>query len=133
MKLKYRGAQYQSETSLLEMKESDITGKYRGNERKYKLPRHVPQLRPKFGLNYRGVAYSTCPNMIPAMTTNSETPLKVISPHSCIAHPVAKSTLEQLHLENLRQNLERRIKLAQQAQNHCLLEMLEKESQQLAI
>lgn len=132
MKMKYRGIQYKSETSLLEMKESDIIGKYRGNKCNYKLPRHIPQLQPKLFLTYRGVSYSTCPNATPVMI-NTEVPVVAIAPHSRIVNTLTESNLEQVHLYNLRQNLERRIKVAEDSHNDYLLEMLKKESQELAI
>lgn len=132
MEMKYRGIEYKSETSLLEMKESDIIGKYRGNHWNYKLPKHIPQLQPKPFLTYRGVAYSTCPNAIPEIT-NREVLVTSIAPYSSVANTKGKNSLEELHLYNLKQNLERRIKVAQETQNHYLLEMLKQESQQLAI
>lgn len=130
--MKYRGIQYKSETSLLEMKESDIIGKYRGSNWNYKLPKHIPQLQPKPFLTYRGVAYSTCPNAT-FTTIDNENSLTTIAPHSRIANTVEEYNLEQVHLHNLKQNLERRIKVAQNSHNDCLLEMLQRESQQLAI
>ena len=130
MTMKYRGNEYKSETSLLEMKESDIIGKYRGCQWNYKLPKHIPQLRPKFGLNYRGVTYSTCPNAIPVFFIQDSS-VSTTAPHSSIPSPVSQNHLEQVHLENLRRNLERRIKVAEETHNDYLLEMLKKESQQL--
>ncbi|NCO75908.1 MAG: DUF4278 domain-containing protein [Cyanobacteria bacterium] len=128
MKMKYRGNQYKSETSVLEMKESDIIGKYRGSEWSYKLPKHIPQLQPKLFLTYRGTSYSTCPNAIPLMM---ETKTPITTSH--LVTTVAECNLEQVHLSNLRRNLERRIKVAQENHNDYLLEMLKQESQQLAV
>lgn len=126
--MKYRGNQYRSETSLLEMKEGDIIGKYRGCNVYGKLPRHIPQLRPKLGLNYRGVSYSTCPNATPLFYPQ-ETSL--IAPYSTIPSAISHQKLEEVHLENLRRNLERRMLIAEATRNDYLLEMLKKESQQL--
>jgi hypothetical protein len=132
VKMKYRGIEYKSETSLLEMKESDIIGKYRGSHWNYRLPKHIPQLQPKPFLTYRGVAYSTCPNATPEIT-NRQTVVTSIAPHSRLANTESISSLEELHLYNLKQNLERRIKVAQETLNDYLLEMLKQESQQLTI
>jgi hypothetical protein len=133
--MKYRGNQYKSETSLLEMKESDIIGKYRGSNVYGKLPRHIPQLLPKLGLNYRGVSYSTCPNATPLFypqeTSSTMTQSYSIALHTTILLPVSHQKLEEVHLENLRRNLDRRMLIAQAAHNNYLLEMLRKESQQL--
>lgn len=128
MKMKYRGNQYRSETSLLEMKEGDIIGKYRGCNVYGKLPRHIPQLRPKLGLNYRGVSYSTCPNATPLFYPQETSS---IAPYSTIPSAVSPQKLEEVHLENLRRNLERRMLIAEATRNDYLLEMLKKESQQL--
>jgi hypothetical protein len=126
--MKYRGNQYRSETSLLEMKESDIIGKYRGCSVSKKLPRHIPQLRPKLGLNYRSVSYSTCPNATPLFYPQETSS---IASYSIIPSTISNQKLEEVHLENLRRNLERRMIIAQANHNHYLLEMLKKESQQL--
>ncbi|WP_431705983.1 DUF4278 domain-containing protein [Geminocystis sp. CENA526] len=128
--MKYRGNQYRSETSLLEMKEGDIIGKYRGCNVYGKLPKHIPQLRPKLGLSYRGVSYSTCPNATPVFYP-SETVVSSIAPHSRIASFETTKKLEDVHLQNLRRNLERRMQIAQETHNDYLLEMLRKESQEL--
>lgn len=130
MKLYYRGNQYNTETALLEVKESDLTGKYRGNKWTYKLPRHIPQLQPKLDLKYRGITYSTCPNSTVKgyFADSSET-----KPDSSIltTNQVMNKNLKQIHWENLRNNLECRMKIAEENQNYYLLEMLEKESRQL--
>ncbi|WP_017295291.1 DUF4278 domain-containing protein [Geminocystis herdmanii] len=135
MKMKYRGNQYKSETSLLEMKEGDIIGKYRGCNVYGKLPRHIPQLRPKLGLSYRGVSYSTCPNATPLFYPQETSSIVkqhcAIAPHSTIPSAISHQKLEEVHLENLRRNLERRMLIAEATQNDYLLEMLRKESQQL--
>lgn len=128
MTMKYRGNQYQSETSLLEMKEGDMIGKYRGCNLYRKLPRHIPQLRPKLGLTYRGVSYSTCPNATPIFYPQETSSA---SAYSFITTTVSDRNLEEVHLANLRRNLERRMLIAQANRNDYLLEMLKKESQEL--
>lgn len=130
MKLSYRGNQYQSETALLEVRESDITGKYRGSKWIYKLPRHIPQLQPKLDLTYRGIAYSSCPNLNVKPYFSSESEM-VNLPVELTPSQVTEKNLTDIHLENLRRNLERRIKVAQENENYHLLAMLQKESQQL--
>lgn len=130
MKLSYRGNQYQSETALLEVRESDITGKYRGSKWSYKLPRHIPQLQPKLDLKYRGIAYSSRPNLHikPYFSSEEE---RASSSLELTLSQVTEKNLTDIHLENLRLNLERRIKVAQENENYHLLAMLQKESQQL--
>lgn len=130
MKLSYRGNPYNTETALLEVKETDITCKYRGSEWTYKLPKHIPQLQPKLYLQYRGIAYSTCTNsnIKPYFAESSETES---NSSTSTTSQVMKRNLAQIHLKNLCSNLERRLKIAQENQNYHLLEMLKKESQEL--
>jgi len=129
MNMSYRGNTYlQSETSLMEVKEGDIMGKYRGSEWRYKLPNHIPQLQPKVYLQYRGVAYSSCANaqqpyFIPQQEVNSD-----ITP---VMSKATKKNLEQVHIANMRRNLERRMEIAQINENYKLLAMLKKESDDL--
>ena len=130
MDLLYRGNQYQTETALLEVRETDITGKYRGTKWKYKLPRHIPQVQPKLDLKYRGVSYSTCPNSVkPYFTQQSETPSNRAA--ETTTSQVTEKNLAQIHLENLRLNLERRIRIAEDNGNENLVAMLEKEFREL--
>jgi hypothetical protein len=129
MNLSYRGNSYQTETSLLEIKEKDIAGKYRGQNWRHKLPRHIPQLKPKVYLQYRGVAYSTCP----LVKVPPETPQCACTPMMKKSSQLSVKNLEKVHLENLRRNLERRLKLARVNGNQDLIDMLQKESQQLKL
>lgn len=130
MRLSYRGTKYETEAiSHLEVRETELTsGKYRGNQWHYKVPQHIPQLQPKIYLQYRGVAYSTCPQVkAPATTKCACVPL------SCKCPKLVVQTTEQVHLENLRRNLERRLAVAKANGNNDLVQMLEKEFQQLAV
>lgn len=127
--MKYRGNVYKSENNFLEVKETDVVaGKYRGCEWNHKLPRHVTQLRPKLGLQYRGVSY--CSNPVVATTGNIPAPLQTDSP---LKNYSKHHSLHDIHLENMRRNLERRIKVAQQENNENLLLMLKKESLELEL
>lgn len=127
MKLSYRGNDYQSETSLLEIRETDIGGKYRGHHWRQKLPQHIPQLRPKLYLQYRGVAYSTCPRVKVATEQTESVSFNTITKSPQLS---TKNT-EKVHLENLRRNLIRRLQQAQDNGNENLVSMLKQESQAL--
>lgn len=133
MKMSYRGNKYQpSAASLLEVKEGDIIGKYRGVECRQKLPKHIPQLQPKIYLKYRGIAYSSNPNAQPYFIPN-ETEVKSIEnlPTETIVSEETKHNLATIHLANLRRNLERRMEVAQVNENYRLLAMLKKEADAL--
>ena len=133
--MSYRGNKYlQSETSLMEVKEGDIMGIYRGNQWRYKLPNHIPQLQPKIYLKYRGIAYSTSPNAQPYFIPKKASKEVEINDHSCsIMSQTTQQNLEQVHISNMRRNLERRMEIAQNSENYQLLAMLKKESEQLTV
>ncbi|KPQ36976.1 MAG: protein of unknown function (DUF4278) [Phormidesmis priestleyi Ana] len=59
MKLTYRGVEYDSNPPMLEVTESEMGGKYRGQPFRYTYVRHVPIPQPVERLTYRGAAYQT--------------------------------------------------------------------------
>ncbi|PNW56181.1 UNVERIFIED_CONTAM: hypothetical protein BEN50_08085 [Euhalothece sp. KZN 001] len=137
MKLTYRGIQYEPETNPLETTEGEIGGKYRGQSWRYQYPRHIPQLQPKLGLQYRGVYYSKRPVVqshhpsqmsIPAIAPEAKLPTP---PH--FATQTSETEAEQAHIESMRRNLERRLSVARENGNNQLVSMLEKEYQELAV
>lgn len=135
MKLSYRGVDYEKELPILEMNEGEIGGKYRGRDWNYRYPRHIPQLQPKWYRQYRGVAYSTRPIpregeiVIPQWnTTGVYCPVPVQQPQTVVADEISNT-----HLENMRRSLERRLQVAKANGDEHLIDLLEKESQQLAL
>ncbi|MBE9222191.1 DUF4278 domain-containing protein [Cyanobacterium stanieri LEGE 03274] len=133
MKMSYRGNKHQpSETALLEVKEGDVLGKYRGVECHRKLPRHIPQLQPKIYLKYRGIAYSSNPNAQPYFIPHDAKaqPEENLSTQTIVSEET-KSNLAIIHQANLRRNLERRMEVAQTNENYRLLAMLKKEADAL--
>lgn len=135
MKLSYRGVSYDNEPLNLEMKEGDISGKYRGQDWKYHYPRHIPQLQPKLYRQYRGVAYST-----PAISSKGYPVSTQLEPQNQ-AYPVplkkpckvVTNQLTKIHWENMRRNLERRLQIAKANGDAKLVNLLELESQELAL
>jgi hypothetical protein len=129
MQFSYRNNNYETERNLLEVTETNIAGKYRGHHWKYKLPRHIPQLQPKVYLQYRGVAYSTCPMVkVPPHTPECASVRQMKKTSKS-----AVTSTEKIHLENLRRNLEHRLKSAQVNGNEDLITMLQKECKQLQL
>jgi len=137
MRLTYRGINYEPETIPFETTEGEVGGKYRGQPWRYHYPRHIPELPPKLWLQYRGVRYSKRPvvqssqrpeKLIPAVTPHSEFPSP---PH--FTTQKEETEAEQVHLESIRRNLERRISVAKAKGNEQLVSMLEQEYQDLAI
>lgn len=122
MKLSYRGINYESEIPTIEFEPGESRGKYRGRDWQFKYPKHMVHLKPKIYRQYRGVAYSTCPHPI-AKESYCRLPPPV---------PPVKNDSRQIHLENMRRSLERRLAVAQAKGDTKLISLLEQESQQLS-
>jgi hypothetical protein len=128
MTLAYRGVKYERDSLPLEMKTGDIGGKYRGQDWNHHYPRHMLQLEPKLHRQYRGVAYSTRPHLT-GQVIPSTCPLPVVKPPIV----VQEETLSSIHLNNIRLRLERRLQIAQENGDETLVNLLKKESQDLAL
>lgn len=127
MQLSYRGIPYEKNSLSWEMKEGEVIGQYRGHEIHQKYPRHIPQIQPKFDLQYRGVAYSISAmpiekkaNFAPNQTPNS-------CPVSIRKQMKIEDNLTQIYLENVKRNLERRIEVAKSKGDSSLVRLLYQE------
>jgi hypothetical protein len=134
MRLSYRGIDYEKEIPILDANENQIGGKYRGQDWYYRYPRHIPQLKPKLYRQYRGTAYSTYPI---AKEGDSFAPqwneTGIYSSVAIFSKTVVSDEVSQIHLENMRRNLERRLQAARKSGDENLIELLEQESQQLTL
>jgi hypothetical protein len=112
------------------MEEGAIAGKYRGVDWRYRYPRHVPQSKPKLYRQYRGVLYSTSP-----VVTSEGRELPTIACPLPLSKPtpIEPEDLSTVHLDNIRRRLERRLQIAQKNGDENLVEMLQKEAQDLAL
>jgi len=130
MKLSYRCVSYEYENSNIEFDQGETGGKYRGREWHCRYPKHMFHLKPKIYRQYRGVAYSTCP------TTLSNSMVHPVMKNYCQVEPqvqMQKHTSDQIHWENMRKSLERRIAAAQARGDLELIHLLEKESRELSL
>jgi hypothetical protein len=131
MKLTYRGIGYDYEPPSIDMMESEFGGKYRGNAWTVRYPRHVPVPQPVATLKYRGVPYQT------GQTLGSRTPVTASVPAAAIAvsmenpHEEMLAEVAKAHRESICRSLERRLEAAKARGDRHLVQMLEKESQQL--
>ncbi|MEM9543068.1 MAG: DUF4278 domain-containing protein [Cyanobacteria bacterium P01_E01_bin.42] len=133
MKLDYRGVNYKHDPLSLEVSESEIVGKYRGQEYRCRYPAHVPQLIPKPRLQYRGLAYQTCPLIQTETSLNAQ--LAAIARACGQLPPTEDEPIEkavEIHQKNLRRNLDRRLEVAKAKGDLALVQLLEKECEQLA-
>jgi hypothetical protein len=126
MNLSYTRNNYENAvSSLLEIRESDIARQFRGHFLISKLPKHIPQLQPKIFSQYRHIAYKD-------KACNQTVKCSCLSKENSCPKLVVKNT-EQIHLKNLRRNLQRRLQVAQAKENYDLVAMLKKECQQLKL
>ncbi|MEA5470627.1 DUF4278 domain-containing protein [Spirulina sp. 06S082] len=134
MNLCYRGVSYESEPLSLEVSESNIIGTYRGQQYHRCYPRHVPKLKPKPRLQYRGLVYQTCPLIQTETSLNAQ--LAAIA-KTCEQKPRSqeknKFNLADIHQSNLRHNLNYRLQVAREKGDTRLVQLLEKESQELMV
>jgi hypothetical protein len=131
MSLTYRGSAYEKDLTPLEMEEGAIAGKYRGQDWKYRYPRHIPRVEPKLYRQYRGVSYSTRP--VPGTVEGVELPKIVCTLPLSRPIPIEQDGLSSVHLDNIRRRLERRLAIARENGDKDLMEMLRKESRDLAL
>lgn len=126
MQLSYRGIAHEKQPLAMEFYEREVAGKYGGCDWHYHYPRHIAQVQATTYKKYRGVPY------------NSPTMAKTAMPKDCpidFRRPskVFTDETQKIHLENLRRNLERRLQVAKANNNLHLVNLLEKEFNQLAL
>jgi hypothetical protein len=132
MKLTYRGVEYTRTPYNLEVTEGEVAGKYRGRDWRYHCPRHMVDLQPKANLQYRGIPYKTC-RVVDESIPEVEVHRKQL--HRTFGQTQPRSVVDEaakIHLDNMRRNLERRLQVAKASGNNSLVQMLEKESKDLA-
>jgi hypothetical protein len=137
MQLTYRGVKYDYNPPTLEVTESDIIGKYRGQPVHYSYVRHVPCPQVEAQLVYRGVAYQT--NQQGQVESGPKTARKSIFEAfqgrlSAMTEGRRQLIREaaQVHHENIQRSLEHRIAVARSQGNSGLLQQLEDEMRQMA-
>lgn len=118
MRLHYRGVAYEKEPFTLEVVKGEVGGKYRGKDWFRTYPRHIPHLRPKSSIQYRGVAYGA-PVSTPSLEQTAPISKK-------LAFTVVKEA-EKTHLESIRRSLERRLQVAEASGNQSLVLLLQQE------
>lgn len=122
MKFSQRRLIEESESHSLDMGYETVTQRHRRQRWKYQYPRHI---RPRFStlskyylldspmIVHQGSEGGVCPISTKPATTG------------------VVSEVNQIHLQNVCRNLERRLKKAQLKGDECLLNLLEKEFQDM--
>jgi Domain of unknown function (DUF4278) len=130
MQLSYRGVKYTPNSPELTIVKGRAMGKYRGNlwhNHELVFPASLPA--PEL-LKYRGVAYSTRPDLVTAPVADAST----------VAQPVIEkqtslkslSSLAVAHRDAILRNLEHRLVVAQSKGDQRLIHLLEDEMRQFA-
>jgi hypothetical protein len=143
MRLSYRGASYEYTPPTLEVTESEILGKYRGQTWKRQTLQTVPE-QPVQELKYRGVAYVT--DQAGKVRTVAQS--RSLPAVETVVRPVTNQTFRpisavnafrrnrtdwaEVHRHNLMQNLEHRIQVAKERGDQNLVNQLETEMRHLA-
>jgi hypothetical protein len=129
MKLTYRTISYELNQPPIDMVESELGGKYRGNAWQVHYPRHIPVPVANSHLKYRGVAY--CSEDVRSVESNG---IMNVSPEIQPQTPKREPTPENImavHTTNICRILERRRQAAQARGDERLLKLLELEARQL--
>ncbi len=134
MKTAYWGVHYEREPFSLEVKESELVGTYRGCTYHRAYPQHVPQLRAKPPLFYRGTVYQSCPLIQTEVALRSQLAViaQVCQPSSARGPESEIDAALRVHQQNLRANLAHRLQVARSQGDAELIRALEQESRQLA-
>lgn len=134
MKLTYRGVPYEQTPVNLEVTEGDILGRYRGQAvHSHLLATSLerPEVESTL-LHYRGHGYRKLQATVQgAVATVHQAPAASCPiPLSKLAKLMPQD-VRQVHIENMRHSLEERIKAAQARGDEHLINLLQRESNQL--
>lgn len=141
MKLCYRGVEYDYSAPSLEMKDSQVTGCYRGRTFQFSYPSHVSVPQPIARYTYRGVGYTTTAQGHP-QPVSSSTDVGVRQPvfqgikgadspmMQARRHLLMEATTA--HRANMQRSLDHRLAVAKAQGNERLVQQLEEELHQLA-
>ena len=137
MKLCYRGVEYDYTPPVLEVSESEMLGHYRGRSLRFSYVKHVPFPQSEADLTYRGIDYHTNrQGEVEAVMQVNRAPqmphFKPVFDSMAAARRTLLQESAQVHQDNIRQSLERRIQIAQSKGDAVLVSQLEDERHQLA-
>jgi Domain of unknown function (DUF4278) len=134
MKPIYRGVQHTYHLPTLAVTEAEIVASYRGVVYRSQVLRVPPRPQPSYDWLYRGVCYATGENAGEvAVGRLAIAPGSVVTPvKPVVLSPTSPENLARVHDQNLHQNLERRLRSAQDRGDQHLVYLLEAERRQLA-
>jgi hypothetical protein len=138
MKLCYRGVKYDYSPPSIEVKESELTGRYRGRDIHFSYVSHIPVPQPVANLTYRGVGYTTTTQgQVVSPIPQTEQRQSVFQGIKTADHPVLKARRHLLieaadaHRISIQRSLDHRLAVAKSQGNDRLVRQLEEELHQL--
>jgi hypothetical protein len=135
MKFNDRSISYESHPPDLELTQCEIGNKYRGTSWRQKYPRHIRATEPKIDLKYREVGYCTgSPEDIEGslLKATSTAPKNNKAALTKSSRQQVLEELHDIHLSNIRHNLEHRLQVAREKGDQSLIRLLEAEFEQIA-
>lgn len=133
MKLTYRGVSYDHLPATLEVTEGDILGKYRGQlTRQHCVAQTIdrPEMESVI-LHYRGSSYAVMQPKVAVSAQSQQAPAPTCPVQFSQLSQLMSPDVHQVHLENMRRSLERRIQMAQAKGDNHLVNLLQQESNAL--
>jgi hypothetical protein len=131
MQLSYRGAHYRYQPTPVDLVDSGVSARYRGQQYHLSYPRHIPIPQTVASLKYRGVAYQTTDTgsrtIAPAVRSAVATGKAVPLPLSTQVRRLLPAEAAKVHQETIRQRLQHRIEVAKARGDEQLLHQLEDE------
>jgi hypothetical protein len=123
MKLTYRGVAYDAQPTIA-VRDAGLGGKYRGQLWHRLVPVKAAPPQPMHALKYRGVPY-TIGEIEPTIAVTA-TRDRVRMPIGSVLDSI-KPQISRLHRANLQHNIEHRLEVARAQGNSVLVNMLERE------
>ena len=135
MKFNDRGISYESHPPDLELTQCEVGNKFRDTSGRQKYPRHIRATEPK-DLKYGEVGYCTgSPEDVEGMLKATSIAAKNENNQAALTKSSRQQVLEELHdihLSNIRRNLEHRLQVAREKGDLHLIRLLEAEFEQIA-
>ena len=128
MKLTYRGTNYEYDIPTVDMIEGEVAGKYRGQNWKYRYPRHIPVPQHPHDLRYRGVLESGRKSL----KVDRDLIGTVDSTEAAVTFAQKVDEVAKVHRVNICNILDRRKQVARAKGDVKLMCLLEIEWQQMA-
>lgn len=132
MKLTYRGHQYETSFSPMDIVESELTGKYRGQSVQFHYPRHVPVPKTAHPLKYRGVSHSSTESQHSLNEVGSKKSQGGAVLHLATFEKPLDDHLAKVHADHLCRLLNRRRAAAIARGDLHLLRLLDLEAEHIA-